>query len=374
MGKAGKANKRKRMAKMQKQSRKQNRQHKSCAVKPIAEAEALTEIVEPADVVDTSVESIAPVAPAAPAETPVETVMPEEPDEIASMLEQIEQQLASLNPFDEQSEEESDEAAVLPVKAPREVVLCPASWNVLSESPECLYDKEMRLLVAPPRRAVHTLRTHKQLLWYAAAMALSLTALITSVGAWFADSLQARLSTMELQSMYVGWDLDDGVGTGHSDTIVLPCATKINDTTAALFNGEAAVLKTYTIDMGEAPDTQVKISVSGQTNGLLAYVCDAETVSNAYNEVRTKLSNAGTNWTYSDMKTKLATINNRAVGTRTGDEIKVTVLYWVEYDQRSASGKLNPTGAANSYWNSETATADQYRITLQFSRAEGGGS
>ncbi len=158
----------------------------------------------------------------------------------------------------------------------------------------------------------------------------TLFALIISVVAWFSTRQYAEIQSINLS---VNRKVVEVLECPQS--ILFPCATKIDDVSESDFNTHCVVVATYVIK-GEGE----LIAEVDNDEGILGYVWDKKTDSGSYYDV---ISNAINSYaaehaiqypySYSNLQAALNAINRRPVGETNEDgNTEITIIYWADYN------------------------------------------
>ena len=167
---------------------------------------------------------------------------------------------------------------------------------------------------------------------------LSLLALVVSMVAWFSNRKYADVDNLSLHIRRQAINVVE-----QPQSILLPCATKIDDVTKDDFNNHCIVIAKYTIE-GEG---EFFVEVENK-NGLLGYVWD-ESVDGVinlnsngviqnppdfYGVISKKLSDKSLpNYQYNTVAQALDDINSRRVGkTNINDDTDIFIVYWGDYN------------------------------------------
>lgn len=167
---------------------------------------------------------------------------------------------------------------------------------------------------------------------------LSLFALVVSMVAWFSNRKYANVDDLSVSvKRQVVTVLE------QPQSILLPCATKIDDVTKDDFNNHCIVVAKYTI----AGEGKLFVEVDNK-DGLLGYVWDEsvdgpinfnsngviQNPPNFYGVIAKKLSDKSLpNYQYNTVAQALDDINSRRVGkTNINDDTDIFIVYWGDYN------------------------------------------
>jgi len=191
-------------------------------------------------------------------------------------------------------------------------------------------------------------KNKKQLFVSISVMVLALITLVAGVVAWFSTRNEANVENVTLRVERKALEL-----VRKPELIEFPCATKLLDMDATIFNERSIVVKEYEIAGVGQLHTTVDCSKS---DGMIGYVWKGEN-DNYYEEIIDRLKELkGTEnlndkiKNFDDLYTAIAQLNDcRAGETNDAGNTVVTVVYWVEYDE--IENVLNTDGYTSLDYN-----------------------
>ena len=169
---------------------------------------------------------------------------------------------------------------------------------------------------------------------------ISLSALVITMIAWFSNNRYTQITNLELSV-----DPKEFQMIEYPDSIILPCATKLNDVTEADFNNTCIVVARYELKGEVNPVVSVK-----NNDGLLGFVWDEDqygtisSIPNYHRIIHTAVENSLGNkeWSYDNVRKALSSINRRSVGKlNTKGNTDIYIVFWGDYEKFDS--QLNAT-------------------------------
>ncbi len=182
---------------------------------------------------------------------------------------------------------------------------------------------------------------------------LSLSALVISMVAWFSNNRYAQI-----QSLNMHVDQKEFNMVSYPSSIILPCATKLDDVSNDDFNNSCCVVAKYELKGEVSAVVGIK-----NDDGLLGYVWneDIDGVMDVdqngviddidfYGKISEKVSEqlSGSPYSYDDLKHALTKLNRRSVGrVNKNGNTDIYIVFWGDYNK--LCDQLNETNDDGDY-------------------------